>query len=197
MKKIPSVFERDWKGNPTLVLPVPVEAAAWVFAGEGQATVKWDGTAVLIDEAGVWGRLDVKRGKTAPEGFRPAMEPDPVTGHWTGWILAAGRPEMKWILEAAAYTSRGNTVPVTYGTYEACGPKINGNPHGFETHRLIRHGADVIADVPRTFEALREFLGRWEVEGVVWHHPDGRMAKIKRKDFGYQWPIVGNVRESS
>jgi hypothetical protein len=26
----------------------------------------------------------------------------------------------------------------------------------------------------------------WEAakyEGVVWHHPDGRMAKIKRRDF--------------
>ena len=26
------------------------------------------------------------------------------------------------------------------------------------------------------------------VEGIVWHHPDGRMVKIKRKDFGFKWP---------
>lgn len=24
----------------------------------------------------------------------------------------------------------------------------------------------------------------WNVEGVVWHHPDGRMVKIKTRDFG-------------
>ena len=26
------------------------------------------------------------------------------------------------------------------------------------------------------------------IEGIVWHHPDGRMAKIKARDFGIQWP---------
>jgi hypothetical protein len=26
-----------------------------------------------------------------------------------------------------------------------------------------------------------------DIEGIVWHHPDGRMVKIKKKDFGYKW----------
>lgn len=26
-----------------------------------------------------------------------------------------------------------------------------------------------------------------EAAGVVFHHPDGRMAKIKRSDFGLAW----------
>ena len=30
---------------------------------------------------------------------------------------------------------------------------------------------------------------RLDIEGIVWHHPDGRMAKIKRRDFGLSWPI--------
>lgn len=25
------------------------------------------------------------------------------------------------------------------------------------------------------------------IEGLVWHHDDGRMAKIKRRDFGLKW----------
>ena len=32
--------------------------------------------------------------------------------------------------------------------------------------------------------ALREYLSEGAIEGVVWHHPDGRMVKIKGKDFG-------------
>jgi hypothetical protein len=33
-------------------------------------------------------------------------------------------------------------------------------------------------------EGLREFLAAHDVEGVVFHHPDGRKAKIKKRDFG-------------
>jgi hypothetical protein len=27
------------------------------------------------------------------------------------------------------------------------------------------------------------------IEGIVWHHPDGRMVKIKRRDLGLPWPV--------
>jgi hypothetical protein len=30
---------------------------------------------------------------------------------------------------------------------------------------------------------LAKYLAEFEGEGIVWHHPDGRMAKLKRKDF--------------
>ena len=39
-------------------------------------------------------------------------------------------------------------------------------------------------DVPRTFDGLREWLHDRDIEGLVFHHPDGRMAKIKLRDFG-------------
>ncbi len=47
--------------------------------------------------------------------------------------------------------------------------------------------------VPRTFEALKVLLEKLEsrfspghlAEGIVFHHSDGRRAKIKRKDFAY------------
>lgn len=39
-----------------------------------------------------------------------------------------------------------------------------------------------------TFDGLREWLTSHPVEGLVFHHPDGRLAKIKRRDFGLRWP---------
>ena len=32
-------------------------------------------------------------------------------------------------------------------------------------------------------EGLAEWLTARRYEGIVWHHPDGRMAKLKRRDF--------------
>ncbi|GGH67162.1 hypothetical protein HNQ91_001716 [Filimonas zeae] len=49
------------------------------------------------------------------------------------------------------------------------------------------HGKGVYADFARTFEGIRTFLESFEGEGVVFHHPDGRMCKIKRRDFGMKW----------
>ena len=39
-------------------------------------------------------------------------------------------------------------------------------------------------DVPRTFDALREWMKSKDIEGIVFHHSDGRMAKIKKRDYG-------------
>jgi len=75
---------------------------------------------------------------------------------------------------------------ITPGTYELCGPKVQGNPEGFSEHRLIRHGHEVIRDLDDAscdFDSLRAWLQAHEWEGIVWHHPDGRMAKLKRRDF--------------
>lgn len=94
--------------------------------------------------------------------------------------------------------------PVEGCTYELIGPKVNGNPEGFSRHLLIEHGGDGLefsddVDVqdpsgndgdPRTYDQIRSFLERiGPMEGLVFHHPDGRMAKIKRRDFGLQWPV--------
>ena len=49
---------------------------------------------------------------------------------------------------------------------------------------LVKHGDEVLHNCPRTFGALREYLTMHDIEGVVWHHQDGRMVKIKGKDFG-------------
>ena len=70
----------------------------------------------------------------------------------------------------------------------AMGPKIGTNPDGYPLHVLVRHGSRILEDVPRTFEELRELLRHLVCEGIVFHHPDGRMAKVKTRDFGLEWP---------
>ena len=70
------------------------------------------------------------------------------------------------------------------------GPKINGNPEKVLVHTLIKHEeAETFSfrKGPRTLEQIRELVimlaldNGWE--GIVFHHPDGRMAKIKFRDF--------------
>jgi hypothetical protein len=58
--------------------------------------------------------------------------------------------------------------------------------YGLERHELWRHGRDVV-EVTRTREAILEWLTRHDHEGLVFHHPDGRTAKVRRKDFGLKW----------
>jgi hypothetical protein len=71
------------------------------------------------------------------------------------------------------------------GIYELPGPKAQDNPEGSQRHQLLPHGSTAEPDAPRTFEGLREwFQTHNEIEGLVFHHPDGRMAKIKLCAFG-------------
>ena len=76
------------------------------------------------------------------------------------------------------------------GTFELVGPKIQGNLEHYEQHNLVAHDdpALVLTGVPAEFDKLREWLAGKDIEGVVWHHLDGRMAKIKLRDFGLKRP---------
>lgn len=180
MKKIPSVWKRDFskKGAPYLDEVTP--GCEWVMAGEGVATRKWDGAACRIDDDGMlWARYDAKHGKQPPQDFEPCGQPDSETGHWPGWVPAI-RPQDQWIREAAKPLSQKRP-----GTYEAVGPKINGNPERLEQHVAIRHTESAqYADAPRTFDGLRAWLEPLDIEGVVFQHPDGRMAKATKQGFG-------------
>lgn len=173
MKKIISLFKRDYEGTHKVFNEV-VPGAEWVVNGEGVATQKFDGTCCMVKNGVLYKRYDAKKGKEAPFGFIAAQDPDPVTGHWPGWVEVGNGNEDKWHREAFDNQSDG--------TYELCGPKVQGNPEGLSKHRLIRHGAiEVFA--PRDYESLKEWFKDKNIEGIVWHHADGRMVKIKKKDF--------------
>jgi len=95
---------------------------------------------------------------------------------------------------------------------ECIGPKINGNPYNLDEHIWIpfeTYGQNHLmykcwGKYPKTFESIREWFrelmplynlrihGKTEenetehfVEGIVFTHPDGRMAKLRRDMFDW------------
>lgn len=179
MKKIPTLFLRDPEDMKRVTSEVH-PACQWVLDGEGEATRKYDGTCVMLDPAsGWWARREVKPGKTEPAGF-VAVEYDPATSKTVGWEPIEQSAFRKFHAEALENTRAGGWPA---GTYELVGPRVNGNPERVHRHRLVCHETAQRLDAPRDFEGLRDWLATFEGEGIVWHHPDGRMAKLKRRDF--------------
>lgn len=188
MKKIVSLFQRNYEGNRKVRDEV-CRGAEWVQDGEGKATRKWDGLAILVQDGKVYRRYDAKTGRTPPSSFVPAQpSPDPTTGHWPDWVPATG-PESVYIREAVDKATIKYPQGIPDGTYEVCGPKIGtrhgANPERLTEHVMIPHGEDVLSDCPSSFNELMEYLRDRPIEGIVWHHPDGRMVKIKKADFPY------------
>lgn len=188
MKKIPTLFERDWNGDRSRVINQVHEGCEWVLAGEGTATRKLDGTCCMIRDGKLYKRRELRKGDTVPPLFEQA-DYDDETGKTVGWVpIDIGR-EDRWHMEAFDAAHRAITAPrPDDGTYELVGPKVQGNPEKATAHCLIRHGSIQEHDVPRTFEGLSDWLATRDIEGVVFHHPDGRMAKIKLRDFGHKRP---------
>ena len=199
MKKTPLVFVYDYEND--VVTDKVKPGSEWVLEGKGVATIKVDGTACLFKEGKLWKRFDrkLKKGveakagdevsmdsfRDAPEGFVPCEpNPDPVTFHWPGWVpVSADKPEDKYHVEALE-----GVVLEEGKTYELVGPKFSDNPYNLEKHELWKHG-DLVVDlgVP-TFDKIKSFLEENYVEGLVFHNKeDGRVAKIRRKDFGLFW----------
>ena len=190
MKKIVSLFKRDYEGT-RLVYNAIVDGAEWVQKGEGIATEKIDGTSCLWKGGILFRRYDAKRGRQPPPDFIPAQDPDPITGHWPGWLIVSpNKPEDKWHMEAIL--ALGLSPSLEDGvTCELIGPRIQGNPYGRVIHSFRKHGDVILPDVPRDFEGIKEYLASHpQYEGIVWHHPDGRMVKIKARDFGLPWPKI-------
>lgn len=202
MKKVISLFKRDYEGT-RLVYDEVVEGAEWVTAGEGVATEKIDGTSCAVIGVRLHKRYDCKKGKQPPQNFIPAQDPDPITGHWPGWVPIGDGPEDKWHQEAWRSTLRTSpsvlyalggedaNIPTDGLTYELVGPKVQGNKYNLSSHILRAHGDQVLSGLrfqPIGFAGVKAYLEQNpQYEGIVWWHPDGRMVKIKRKDFGLKW----------
>ncbi len=189
MKKMPCLFVREFHSNKSFTLTNAITPGCeWVSAGEGRATRKWDGTACAIILGKLYKRYDAKKHpktgeyKLPPTDAIPCCEPDAVTGHWPHWILVGNEPEGRWHREAA------DALPLADGTYELVGPRINGGPESVSGHMLVRHG-DHDVECERTFDGLKRALEGNAIEGIVFHHPDGRMCKIRRADYGIPWGV--------
>lgn len=181
MRKIPTLFERDPEDRKHVLNSV-APGCEWVLAGEGRATRKYDGTCVMVRDGKLFGRREVKPGKTPPADFE-AVEHDATTHKTVGWVPVTDGPEWATHREAMRLWMNVEFVVPPDGTYELCGPKVNGNPEGLATNVLIAHGDADGVDAPRDYNGLAKWLTARDYEGIVWHHPDGRMAKLKKRDF--------------
>lgn len=190
MKKIPTLFERQYENHKVVGISDKVTPGMeWVLDGEGAATLKVDGSCCAIIDGVFYKRYDAKKGKTPPAGAIPCCEPDPVTGHHPHWVkVNPENPADKWFVEAYEFTGMHSTLKNR--TYEAVGPHFNGNPYNTDKDVLVAHGM-TIDGVPRTFEGIREYLRTHAIEGIVFWKDGEPMCKIKRSDFGFEWPVKG------
>jgi hypothetical protein len=188
MEKIPTIFDR---GNDFRVANKPRIGCEWVFANEGKATEKLDGTNVRITlRSGRIVRVEKRRNPSKVQKQQGIVD---------GWYVDADEAskEDKWMFEAV----RGTEVsewPDGEHSAEALGPNIQGNELGLAKNICVPFNLEgavpTYEQVPRTFEGLQSFFATIEskfapghlAEGLVFHHPDGRRAKIKRKDFTAQ-----------
>ena len=183
MQKIPTLFLRNPE-NMKLVTSDVNPDATWVLEGQGIPTRKMDGTNIRVNVSnGYCLHVEKRRNPTREEKANGA-EP--------GYIEASRDDSADKHIFAAVDATVFVDWPDGAYSCEALGPKIQGGaevltpmlyPFTLRPHPLT-------AD-PRTYEEIKDFLARTEIEGIVWHHEDGRMAKIKRRDFGLPWPVKG------
>lgn len=190
-----------------------------VLDGKCTPTVKIDGACCAVINGEWYKRYDAKKGKKAPEGAIPCQDkPDEITGHWPHWVkLDETKAEDKWFIEAFRnYFEKdgivktiidNNEVTIDHKnckglaidepfTYEAMGPHFQNNPEGYDRDIVIPHGCDIIKElqgIPLTFKLIKDFLKNMEIEGIVFWltDPTGEypICKIKRSDFGFEWPV--------
>lgn len=191
MEKIPTLFKRIFVENRLVdTIPVVNNGLEWVLEGKGKATIKFDGSCCAIINGKLYKRYDAKKGKKPPEGAISCCEPDPVTGHWPHWVRCNPKdPADKWFFEAVKNTA----ALETNATYEAVGKHFNGNPYQEGFDYLVKHGS-ISVHVERTYEGIRDYLKNNHVEGLVFWKDGKPQCKIKRKDFGFEWPVK-NIKQ--
>ncbi|MBO7673281.1 hypothetical protein J6S88_07750 [bacterium] len=189
MKKIPTLFKREFENHKvSKIYPEVVEGMEWVLAGEGIASVKFDGACCAIIDGEFYKRYDAKQGKPIPEGaIKCQDDADPITGHLPCWLKCdRNNPADKWFWKAYDY----EIGAYDDGTYEAIGKHFNGNPYNLDYDVLVRHGFETIIGLERSFEGIRNYL-RYsdDIEGIVFWKDNEPKCKIKRSDFGFEWPL--------
>lgn len=189
MKKIPTLFVREFENHRIVKVTPEITPGCEEAFKNGIATIKFDGSCCAIINGEFYKRYDAKNGKKPPVGAIPCCEPDPVTGHHPHWVkIDPNDRSDKWFIEAYDWNkAHGDGLPD--GTYEAVGKHFNGDPYDMDFDRLIKHGIMGV-NVDRDFEAIRDYLKKWtNEEGLVFWLNGEPVCKIKRTDFGLDWPV--------
>jgi len=195
MPKLKSPFIREMKGNKYVVTPKIEEGYEWVFEDESvMAIEKLHGTnvSILIEEGTVTAVFN--RTERIP-------------------FINKGK---KWLIEGILNSKeRGYLEFLGDGQHfgELIGPKVNSNPYKLDEHLWIPFSGfcqkhlryKCWGKYPKTFESISEWFkelmplyasmkgdGEGFVEGIVFTHPDGRMAKLRRDMFDWTEEVHKN-----
>lgn len=188
MKKIPTLFTRVYENHKVVGIKDEITPGCELAFYQGIATVKVDGSCCAIIDDKFYKRYDAKKGKKPPARAIPCCDPDPITGHWPYWVeVDPSNPSDKWFSEAFN-NSRKMGMEWENGTYEAIGPHFQGNPYKLKEDILVKHGTMVV-NIKRDFEPISQWLNDNAVEGLVFWLDGEPVCKIKRTDFGYEWPV--------
>lgn len=188
MPKLKSLFIRKEINGRFIVTNEIDEDCKWVFEDESVLAVeKLDGTNVSII---------IENGKITRIFNRTSEVPFFNTGK-------------RHLIEAVQNAYERGYCNFTDGQYfgEVIGPKVQGNPYKLDYHIWLPFDTVVKKNFaykswgkyPKTFEAISEWfkdlmplyymsLHKGEqgfVEGIVFHHLDGRMAKLRRDMFDW------------
>lgn len=213
MKKIKTLFKKDPK-DLSKTIPELHPDNLWVKKDDIFIERKYNGTSCAVIKDTFYKRYDAKlfkrkKGKKIyftekevkrkiPQNSIPCQDPDPITGHWPHWIpVLSFENENKYHVEGYNNTLR-EKKEIKEGTYELCGPKINGNPENFKKHLLIPHitenhfpiNMDYLfePDSPQVlYEKLKAFLLFLDIEGfIIYHKNEDKLCKIRKNDFRYR-----------
>lgn len=212
MKKIETLFKINRQTD--LALPNINPNAKWVMDQEGIATIKFDGTPALFKDGILYKRFNRRLKKKFAKMkarqkdkfvFKSEMmadlptgaiacnkKPDPVTFHHPFWVpVNINDPSDQWFADALSH----KPTLVDGVTYELVGPKVQDNIHSLDKHELWTHSLQKeVNGVIRTFSGIKQWLRDNNEEGLVFHHPDGRKIKIRRKDF-FDFKVKQNGRK--
>lgn len=163
MKRIPTIFLRDMSLKCTPVKNEINPECQWVFDGEGIATRKIDGVNIKS-------KSNVPTERIKPVGDYTEAQYGPVGS-------------CKYIQSAIMkHPHRPD------GLYEAYGEGIRGNPEKVEGYHMVRvqpidMALRLTGEPKRMYRDLMGYFATHDIEGIVYHHRDGRMAKVKTSDF--------------
>lgn len=186
MKKIKTIFDRNWEGDKT-VLNKYVDGFDPIMLLGATATEKLDGMNVRVTVRNhILVRLEKRRNPDKLQKAKGIEDP---------WYVDADEfsPEDKYLWEAAHGKDFSNTLDGEWSG-EVIGKNVQGNPLNLQGNVLVLFScgeAPVFEDVPTDYEGLKAWLPAQKskfgndcgIEGIVWHCPSGNMYKIKCKDF--------------
>lgn len=200
MRKMTTLFVNSYTGQTSHITRNIRPENLWVFLDSDNVKpmIKLDGTACAVIAGVLHKRYDAKNGKPAPVGAIPCQDaPDAITGHFPHWVkVDSDAPSDKWHIDALNGLSPDNvSADFEDGTYELIGEKIGGNPESIAGHALINHSHLLVDDLPdfnidTGFDIIRNYLEVADMEGIVFHHVDGRKCKIRKTDFGFKREVL-------